>query len=50
MKTDLERLLDLAATRRLVPVIDRVLPLTQGREAISLLEDRQVFGKIIVAP
>jgi alcohol dehydrogenase len=49
-RSDLVTLLDLAASRRLVPVIDRILPLAQGREAISLLEDRQVFGKIIVAP
>ena len=49
-RNDLVALLDHAAARRLVPVIDRVLPLAQGREAISLLEDRQVFGKIVVAP
>jgi alcohol dehydrogenase len=49
-KSDLVALLDLAASRRLVPVIDRILPLAQGGEAISLLEDRQVFGKIIVQP
>ncbi|HEY1797918.1 MAG TPA: zinc-binding dehydrogenase [Stellaceae bacterium] len=49
-KSDLVALLDLAASRRLVPVVDRVLPLAQGREAVSLLEDRQVFGKIVVAP
>jgi alcohol dehydrogenase len=50
MRSDLVALLDLAASRRLVPVIDRILPLAQGGEAISLLEDRQVFGKIIVTP
>ncbi len=49
-RSDLVTLLDHAASRRLVPVIDRILPLAQGREAISLLEDRQVFGKIIIAP
>jgi hypothetical protein len=27
-----------------------VLPLSEGRAAISLLEDRAVFGKIVVAP
>jgi alcohol dehydrogenase len=47
---DLERLLELAATRRLVPVIDRVMPLAEGAAAIGLLEDRAVFGKIVVAP
>ncbi|HEX5321424.1 MAG TPA: zinc-binding dehydrogenase [Stellaceae bacterium] len=49
-RSDLVTLLDLAASRRLVPVIDRIMPLSQGREAISLLEDRQVFGKIVVQP
>jgi len=47
---DLERLLQLAAARRLVPVIDRIVPLSEGRAAISLLEDRAVFGKVIVTP
>ena len=47
---DLERLLELAARRRLVPVIDRIVPLSEARGAISLLEDRAVFGKVVVAP
>jgi len=33
-----------------VPVIDRILPLSEGRAAVSLLEDRAVFGKVIVTP
>jgi alcohol dehydrogenase len=49
-RSDLERLLQLAASRRLVPVIDRILPLSEGRAAISLLEDRAVFGKVVVEP
>jgi alcohol dehydrogenase len=49
-RSDLEALLQLAASRKLVPVIDRVLPLSRGSEAISLLEDRAVFGKIVVVP
>src|SRR5438552_3334343 len=47
---DLESLMQLAASRRLVPVIDRVLPLSEGRAAVSLLEDRAVFGKVVVTP
>jgi alcohol dehydrogenase len=47
---DLESLLQLAASRRLVPVIDRILPLSEGRAAVSLLEDRAVFGKVVVTP
>ena len=49
-RADLERLLQLAAARRLVPVIDRIVPLSEARAAISLLEDRAVFGKVVVAP
>jgi alcohol dehydrogenase len=49
-RSDLENLLQLAASRRLVPVIDRVLPLSAGRAAVSLLEDRAVFGKVVVTP
>jgi alcohol dehydrogenase len=49
-RSDLVALLDHAASRRLVPVIDRILPLARGGEAVSLLEDRQVFGKIVVEP
>jgi alcohol dehydrogenase len=47
---DLEAMLDLAASKKLVPVIERVMPLSEGSEAISLLEDRAVFGKIVVVP
>jgi alcohol dehydrogenase len=49
-RKDLETLLSLAAERRLVPVIDRIVPLSEGQAAISLLEDRQVFGKVVVVP
>jgi alcohol dehydrogenase len=32
------------------PIIDRVLPLAQTAEAMRLLQDREVFGKVIVTP
>jgi len=32
------------------PVVDRVLPLSQAREAHELLESRQVVGKIVLVP
>ena len=32
------------------PVIDRVLPLNEAREAMRLLDDREVIGKVIVRP
>lgn len=43
-------LLDEVAAGRIDPIIDRVLPLSQAREAERLLEDRVVFGKVILTP
>jgi alcohol dehydrogenase len=47
---DLTTLLGMVEARRLVPVIDRVLPLAEAREGIRLLADREVIGKIVVVP
>jgi alcohol dehydrogenase len=30
--------------------IDRVFPLTEATEALRLIEDREVIGKVIVEP
>jgi alcohol dehydrogenase len=49
-KEDLGTLLGLVATGRLAPVIDQVLPLEQTAEAERLLEDREVFGKVVLRP
>jgi len=35
---------------RLKPVVDRVLPLAQAPEAHRLLEERHIFGKLLLAP
>ena len=40
--------MDLVFTGRLKPVIDRVMPLSKGREAQRLLEEGQQFGKIVL--
>lgn len=49
-RCDIEALLDYAREEKLQPVIDRILPLDQIRRAEGLLEDRKVFGKVVVRP
>ena len=49
-RSDIEALLELARSGRMTPVIDKVMPLEQTREAERLLEDREVFGKVVIAP
>lgn len=49
-RPDLEALLELVRDGKLQPVIDRVLPLDEMREAERLLEERLVFGKVVVRP
>ena len=49
-REDLQALLDLVATGGLDPVIDRVVPLTEGIEAHRSMEERSFFGKIVIAP
>jgi len=47
---DLEQLLDDVRHRRIRPVIDRVFPLEEAAEAMRVVEDREVFGKVLVRP
>jgi alcohol dehydrogenase len=49
-RQDLETLLSDVARGTIAPVIDRVLPLADSAEAMRLLLDREVFGKVIVTP
>ena len=49
-RSDLEELLEEVRQGRIKPVIDRVFPLEQSREAMRVLEDREVFGKVLVRP
>jgi NADPH:quinone reductase-like Zn-dependent oxidoreductase len=48
-KAEFGEVLSHAAAGRLTPVIDRTLPLSEAREAHRLLEERQAFGKIVLA-
>ena len=49
-RSDIQAMLDYAADGSLLPVIDRVLPLEEVHEAERLMEDREVFGKIVIQP
>jgi alcohol dehydrogenase len=48
--SDLKDLLDLVRSGKLKPVIDQTLPLKEARTAFRRLDERTVFGKVIVAP
>ncbi|OZI30188.1 zinc-binding dehydrogenase [Bordetella genomosp. 10] len=47
-REDLHRLLELVRSGRLKVLIDRQWPLEQGAQALASLEDRKVFGKVLV--
>ena len=49
-RADLEALLVEVERGTIKPVIDRVFPLAESAEAMRLLQDREVFGKVIVCP
>jgi NADPH:quinone reductase-like Zn-dependent oxidoreductase len=48
-KGDLAAALPLMMAGRLVPVIDRVMPLWDVAEAHRILERREAFGKVVLA-
>lgn len=50
MREELAQVVDMVADGTLKPVIDRELPLDEVNEAFRLLEDREVFGKVVVKP
>jgi len=47
---DLQALMKLIAAGEMRPVIDEVLPLERAREGLRLIQDREVIGKVVVAP
>jgi alcohol dehydrogenase len=47
---DLQALMKLIAAGEMHPVIDEVLPIEQAREGLRLIQDREVIGKVVVAP
>jgi NADPH:quinone reductase-like Zn-dependent oxidoreductase len=48
LREDLHLLLEMIRDGRLTPVIDRELPLEGVNEAFRLLEEREVFGKVVL--
>ena len=49
-REDLEALMGYIQEGKMKPVIDRELPLDKAQEALGLIEDRKVIGKVIVTP
>jgi NADPH:quinone reductase-like Zn-dependent oxidoreductase len=49
-KASLFRVVQLLQEGKLQPVLDRVLPLKEARQAHRLLEARQAFGKLVLVP
>ena len=47
---NLKALMDLIEQGRMKPVIDEVLPLERAAEGLRLIENREVFGKVVVTP
>jgi alcohol dehydrogenase len=50
MRDDIEELLKLVQGGKLKVLVDKVYKLEEAREALRVIEDREVFGKIVVAP
>lgn len=49
-RSDIETLLKLVQEGKLKVLVDKVFPLKEAREALRVIEDREVFGKVVVAP
>ena len=47
---NLQALMGLIAAGKMKPVIDKVLPLERAAEGLRLIENREVFGKVVVTP
>lgn len=45
---DIKACLDFVAAKKIAPVIEKVLPLEQAAEGVRMLDERRVFGKVII--
>jgi len=49
-RSDIQAMVDYAADGSLIPVVDKVMPLAEVHEAERLMEQREIFGKIVLTP
>jgi NADPH:quinone reductase-like Zn-dependent oxidoreductase len=47
---DFQDVMDLVWTGKLKPVVDNVMPLSEGKRAFEILESGEKFGKIVLTP
>ena len=47
---NLKALMDMIQDGRMQPVVDEVLPLEKAAQGLKLIENREVFGKVVVTP
>ena len=47
---DVAALMQLIQQGKIKPVVDKVLPLEQAAEGLRLIQDREIFGKVVVTP
>jgi NADPH:quinone reductase-like Zn-dependent oxidoreductase len=49
-RADVQACLELAAERKITPLVHSTFPLAEAREAMALMERREHFGKILLIP
>jgi len=49
-RVEVEKVLELAARRLITPLVYKIFPLDQARQAMETMERREHFGKIILKP
>jgi alcohol dehydrogenase len=49
-RDDIEKLFALLSSGKLTAKVDKAFPLQQAADALAMLEDRTVFGKVVVTP
>jgi alcohol dehydrogenase len=47
---NLTALMDMISKGEMKPMIDKVLPLSEAKEGLRLIQDREVIGKVVITP